>query len=102
MILSGCRPERSRTVTPGLGDSGGGRLVPCWQSVVTRTSLLCQVSGLGLGGPLPEREHVCLGAGLQERDLQGPGADRVVHAHELVQAAVGEHAVPVRVDVQAV
>jgi len=36
MVVSGCRPERSRTVTPlGLADSGGGRLVPCWQRVVT-------------------------------------------------------------------
>src|SRR5512133_2688505 len=45
--------------------------------------------------PLPEREHVRLGAGLQEPDFKGPFAERVVLAHELVQAAVGEHAVPV-------
>ena len=48
------------------------------------------VSGLDLRGPLPEREHVCLGAGLQEGDLQGPVADRVVRAYEVVEAAVGE------------
>jgi len=51
---------------------------------------------------LPEREHVRLGAGLEERDLQGPLTDRVVLTHELVQAAVPEQAVPVFVDVDAV
>jgi hypothetical protein len=50
---------------------------------------------------LPAREHVRLGAGLEERDLQRPLADRVL-AHELVQAAVPEQAVPVLVDVHAV
>jgi hypothetical protein len=33
---------------------------------------------------LAEREHVGLCAGLEERDLQRPLADRVVLAHELV------------------
>ena len=56
----------------------------------------------GLRVWLPEREHVRLGAGLEERDLQRALADRVVLAHELVQAAVAEHAVPVLVDVHAV
>ena len=51
---------------------------------------------------LPEREHVRLGAWLEERDLQRPLADRVVLAHELVQAAVPEQAVPVLIDVHAV
>ena len=51
---------------------------------------------------LPERERVRLGAGLEERDLQRPLADRVVLAHELVQAAVLEQAVSVLVDVHAV
>ena len=51
---------------------------------------------------LSEGEHVRLGAGLEERDLQRPLADRVVLAHELVQAAVAEHAVAVLVDVHAV
>jgi len=51
---------------------------------------------------LPEREHVRLGAALEERDLQGPFADRVVLAYELVQAAVPEQAVPIFVDVDAV
>jgi hypothetical protein len=48
---------------------------------------------------LAEREHVRLGAGSEERDLQRPLAHRVVLEHELVQAAVPEHAVPVLVDV---
>ena len=50
---------------------------------------------------LAEREHVRLGAGLEERDLQGPFADRTGLAHELVQAAVPEQAVPVVVDIHA-
>ena len=50
---------------------------------------------------LPERERVCLGARLEERDLQRPLADRVVLAHELVQPAVAEQAVAVLVDVDA-
>lgn len=54
------------------------------------------------GIALPERERVRLGAWLEERDVQRPLADRVVLAHELVQAAVPEHAVPVLVDVHAV
>jgi hypothetical protein len=51
---------------------------------------------------LAECEHVCLGAGLEERDFQCPLADAVVLAHELVHAAVSEQAVPVLVDVDAV
>lgn len=51
---------------------------------------------------LPERECVRLGAGLEERDLQGPFTDVVVLAHEMVQAAVPEQAVAVLVDVHAV
>ena len=51
---------------------------------------------------LPEREHIWGGAGLEERDLQRALADRVVLAHELVQAAFGEQAVPVLGDVDAV
>ena len=51
---------------------------------------------------LSEREDVCLGAGLEERDLQRPLTDGVVLAHELVQAAIPEQAVPVLVDVFAV
>jgi hypothetical protein len=51
---------------------------------------------------LPEREDVRLGAGLEERDLHRPLADRVVLAHELVEAAVSEQTVPVLVYVHAV
>ena len=51
---------------------------------------------------LPERERVRLGAGLEERDLKRPLADRVVLAHELVEAAVPEQAGAVLVDVDAV
>jgi hypothetical protein len=50
----------------------------------------------------PERERVRRGATREERDLQPPPADRVVLAHEPLQAAVLEHAVAVRVDVHAV
>ncbi len=49
-----------------------------------------------------ERERVRLGAGLEERDLQRPLTDPVVLAHELVQAALPEQAVPVFVHVHAV
>src|SRR5215203_4536567 len=49
---------------------------------------------------LPECERVRLGTGLEKRDLQRALADRVVLAHELVQATVQEQAVPVLVDVQ--
>jgi hypothetical protein len=56
----------------------------------------------GRGDALPERERVRLGAGREERDLQRPLAHRVVLAHELVHAAVAEHAIPVFVDVDAV
>jgi hypothetical protein len=55
------------------------------------------VKGVGLA----ERERVGLGAALEERDLQCPLADRVVLAHELVEAAVPEQAVPSLVDVNA-
>jgi hypothetical protein len=51
---------------------------------------------------LAECEHVRFGAGLEERDLQRPLADRIVRAHELVEAAFPKHAVPVLVDVPAV
>ncbi len=43
---------------------------------------------------LPEREHVRLGAGLEQRDLQGSFVGRVMLAYELVQAAGPEQAVP--------
>jgi hypothetical protein len=56
----------------------------------------------GRGDALPERERVRLGAGREERDLQRPLAHHVVLAHELVHAAVAEHAIPVFVDVDAV
>src|SRR3954447_4576728 len=48
-----------------------------------------------------EREDVGPGAGLAERDLHRPFADRAGLADELVQAAVAEHAVPLLVDVHA-
>jgi hypothetical protein len=51
---------------------------------------------------LPERESVRLGAGLEERDLQRPLADRVVLTRELLQAAVLKQAGPVLIDVHAV
>jgi hypothetical protein len=51
---------------------------------------------------LPEREGVRLRAALEERDLQRSFANLVVLAHELVHAAVLEHAVSVVVDVDAV
>ena len=51
---------------------------------------------------LPECERVRLGAGLEERDFQCLLADRVVLAHELVQATVAEQAVSFLVDVDAV
>ena len=41
-------------------------------------------------------------SGSRKRDLQRAVADRVVLAHELVQAAVQQQAVPVLVDVHAV
>jgi hypothetical protein len=53
------------------------------------------------GIALPECERVGLGAWLKEGDFQGPLADRVVLAHELVQAALAEHAVSVFVHVHA-
>ena len=51
---------------------------------------------------LPERERVGLGAGLLECDLQRALANLVTLAHELIEAAVLEQAVPVLVDVPAV
>jgi hypothetical protein len=51
---------------------------------------------------LPEREGVRLGAGLAERELQGPFADRVMLAYELVEATFPEQSVAVDVDVDAV
>jgi hypothetical protein len=53
------------------------------------------------GIALPECERVGLGAWLEEDDLQGPLANRVVLAHELVQAAVPKDAVALLVDVHA-
>jgi hypothetical protein len=50
---------------------------------------------------LAEGERVGLGAGLEERDLQCPLADRVVLAYELVEPALSEQAVPVLGDVHA-
>jgi hypothetical protein len=46
--------------------------------------------------------RVRFAAGLEERGLQRPLADRVVLAHDLVQPAVPENAVAVFVDVHAV
>src|SRR5688572_9416260 len=51
---------------------------------------------------LPERERVCLGAGLEEGDFHSPLADSLVLAHELVHAGGPEHAIPILVDVDAV
>src|SRR5262249_8905063 len=51
---------------------------------------------------LSEREHVRLGAALEERDLEGLLADRVVLAHELVQTPVPEQSAPILLDVHAV
>ena len=51
---------------------------------------------------LPEREHVRLGAGLEEADLQCSLADRLLLTHELVQATIPKQSVPVLVDVYAV
>src|SRR3954465_13595109 len=48
-----------------------------------------------------EREDVGPGAGLAERDLHRPFADRAGLADELVQAAVAEQAAPLLVDVHA-
>ena len=51
---------------------------------------------------LPESERVRFGAGVEEGDFQCPLTDRVVLAHELVEAAVVEQAAAVLVDVHAV
>src|SRR6516162_7547681 len=51
---------------------------------------------------LPEREHVRLGAGLVERDLESPVAHLAVLPHELVQAPLLEQPVAVLVDIDAV
>jgi hypothetical protein len=51
---------------------------------------------------LPEGECVRLGAGLEERDLKRPLADRAVLPHELIQAPLAEQPVPVLLDVDAV
>src|SRR5215207_1859840 len=50
---------------------------------------------------LSESERVGLGAWFEEGDLERALADRVVLAHELVHAALPEHAVPLLVDVLA-
>ena len=47
-------------------------------------------------------ERICLNARGNEHDLQRPPPDGIMLAHELVQAAVAEHAVAVLVDVNAV
>src|SRR5829696_6475997 len=60
-------------------------------------SVLLVESGIAL----PERERVGAGAWLDEGDLQRPLEDRVVLAHELVEAALPKHAVAVLVDVDA-
>ena len=51
---------------------------------------------------LAEREHVGLGAGLEELDLERAVAHRLSRADELVQAAFLKQAVAVLVDVQPV
>jgi hypothetical protein len=48
---------------------------------------------------LTEREHVRLGAAFEEGDLKRLLVDRVMLAHELIQAAVPKHAVSALVDV---
>jgi hypothetical protein len=65
------------------------------------SAVRCHVEG-SLPSLLPESERVGLGAGPEERDLQRPLVNRVVLAHELVEAAVPEQAVSVLVDVHAV
>jgi hypothetical protein len=71
---------------------------PCGVGRVEDMRVLLVESGIAL----PECERVGLRAWLEEGDLQGPLADRVVLAHELVQAALAENAVAVLVDVHAV
>ena len=51
---------------------------------------------------LSEREHVSLGARLEERDLYRALADRVVLTEKLVQPAIDEEPVAVLVDILAV
>ena len=53
-------------------------------------------------GRLPEGEHVRLGAGLEEADLECPFGHSVVLADELVETAVPQHAGAVPVDVESV
>jgi hypothetical protein len=108
---SGSAPELERQP---LADEGS-----VWAAlgdIKERDHVGCQrcreAAGLAPVGPLaarrrrprssPERERIRLGARLQERDLERPLAHRAALAHELVQAAATEHAVPVRVDVHAV
>src|SRR6516165_2473851 len=50
---------------------------------------------------LPEREHVRLGAGLVEHDLERPVAHLAVLPHELVQAPLPQQPVPALVDIDA-
>ena len=64
-------------------------------SRVRDTSDLLVETGIALS----ECERVGLGAWLEEGDLQGPLAGRVVLAHELVHAALAENAIAVLVDV---
>jgi hypothetical protein len=100
----------SRTVRPAGAATGlAAGQCPTEAKQARRSGVELPVTGGAIrklqghvAAPLPEGEHVCLGARLQEGDLQGPVADRVVGAHELVQAAVPEQTVAVLVEVHAV
>src|SRR5262249_28963686 len=71
---------------------------PC-RAASARAALLCSSRR---PSRLPEREHVRLGAALEEADLDGPIANAVVLPDELVHATGVEHAVALLVDVEAV
>src|SRR5687767_14350862 len=75
-------------------------------SLIVFSLLRSSVSVVGLpvetGIALPECERVGVGAWLEEGDLQGPLAGRIVLAHELVHAALAENAVAGLVDVDTV
>jgi hypothetical protein len=79
-----------------LSSGWQGRTV-CGVGAVEDMRVLLVETGIAL----PECVRVGRGAWLEEGDLQGPLADRVVLAHELVQAAVPKHAVALLVDVDA-
>src|SRR5918996_4386022 len=102
MVTAG--PNRTR---PGVGLTRS-RMWQRWRCTrpiaSTRSAHLRPVTSISRFAicRLPERERVCLGAGLEERDLERPPLDRVVLAHQLVHAAVPEHAVAVLVYVHAV